>query len=206
MPDPTALEPLIDPDCRDGKCGSCVGGPCEHACHIPPGPGIVTLDTGQSIVLAQPAALADTNPAEDELARLRALLAERGAELDRVTRAAETAEGNAQSYWERKVAAEIERNNLRREVAALKAALETGGAERDSLRNRITALTTNGNELTARLEDAENELADWRLARSKLGRWWEWPLVQAWWYRQYRRRDRRAFERECAEIRMDGGE
>jgi hypothetical protein len=26
-------EPLIDPDCRDGKCGSCVGGPCEHECH-----------------------------------------------------------------------------------------------------------------------------------------------------------------------------
>jgi hypothetical protein len=26
-------EPLIDPDCRDGKCGSCMGGPCEHHCH-----------------------------------------------------------------------------------------------------------------------------------------------------------------------------
>ncbi|MEO3860946.1 hypothetical protein [Acrocarpospora sp. B8E8] len=26
-------ELLIDPDCRDGKCGSCVGGPCEHGCH-----------------------------------------------------------------------------------------------------------------------------------------------------------------------------
>lgn len=26
-------EPLIDPDCRDGKCGSCVGGPCTHDCH-----------------------------------------------------------------------------------------------------------------------------------------------------------------------------
>lgn len=25
--------PLLDPDCRDGKCGSCVGTPCEHACH-----------------------------------------------------------------------------------------------------------------------------------------------------------------------------
>lgn len=25
--------PLIDPDCRDGKCDSCVGGPCEHDCH-----------------------------------------------------------------------------------------------------------------------------------------------------------------------------
>jgi hypothetical protein len=24
---------LIDPDCRDGKCGSCVGGACEHLCH-----------------------------------------------------------------------------------------------------------------------------------------------------------------------------
>lgn len=24
---------LLDPDCRDGKCGSCVGGPCEHGCH-----------------------------------------------------------------------------------------------------------------------------------------------------------------------------
>lgn len=24
---------LLDPDCRDGKCGSCVGGPCEHSCH-----------------------------------------------------------------------------------------------------------------------------------------------------------------------------
>ena len=26
---------LIDPDCRDGKHRSCVGGPCECACHIP---------------------------------------------------------------------------------------------------------------------------------------------------------------------------
>ncbi|MGI8333427.1 hypothetical protein ACRYCC_26040 [Actinomadura scrupuli] len=27
---------LIDPDCRDGKCGSCIGGLCEHDCHQPP--------------------------------------------------------------------------------------------------------------------------------------------------------------------------
>ncbi len=26
-------EPLLDPDCRDGKHGSCVGGPCECPCH-----------------------------------------------------------------------------------------------------------------------------------------------------------------------------
>jgi len=25
--------PLLDPDCRAGKCGSCVGPPCEHECH-----------------------------------------------------------------------------------------------------------------------------------------------------------------------------
>ena len=30
---PAEAEPLIDPDCRDGKCGSCVGGPCTHDCH-----------------------------------------------------------------------------------------------------------------------------------------------------------------------------
>lgn len=24
---------LLDPDCRDGKCDSCVGPPCEHRCH-----------------------------------------------------------------------------------------------------------------------------------------------------------------------------
>ncbi len=29
----TETEKLIDPDCRDGKHGSCVGGPCECACH-----------------------------------------------------------------------------------------------------------------------------------------------------------------------------
>lgn len=33
MVDSTETEPLLDPDCRDGKCGSCVGGPCEHDCH-----------------------------------------------------------------------------------------------------------------------------------------------------------------------------
>lgn len=29
-------EPLIDPDCRPrtGKHSSCVGGPCECACHV----------------------------------------------------------------------------------------------------------------------------------------------------------------------------
>lgn len=25
---------IIDPDCRDGKCDSCVGEPCEHWHHI----------------------------------------------------------------------------------------------------------------------------------------------------------------------------
>ena len=25
--------PLLDPDCRDGKCASCIGPPCEHSCH-----------------------------------------------------------------------------------------------------------------------------------------------------------------------------
>lgn len=25
--------PLLDPDCRDGKCSSCIGPPCEHECH-----------------------------------------------------------------------------------------------------------------------------------------------------------------------------
>jgi hypothetical protein len=32
-------------------------------------------------------------------------------------------------------------------------------------------------------------------------RWWEWPVVQWWWYRQYKRADRRAFRRECDQIR-----
>ncbi len=27
--------PLLDPDCRAGKCGSCAGAPCEHECHRP---------------------------------------------------------------------------------------------------------------------------------------------------------------------------
>lgn len=37
-PDPNDdPEPVIDPVCRDGKCSSCVGGPCEHECHQPAG-------------------------------------------------------------------------------------------------------------------------------------------------------------------------
>jgi hypothetical protein len=32
--DPIGDYALIDPDCRDGKHGSCVGGPCECACHV----------------------------------------------------------------------------------------------------------------------------------------------------------------------------
>jgi hypothetical protein len=28
--------PLLDPDCRAGKCASCVGAPCEHECHKKP--------------------------------------------------------------------------------------------------------------------------------------------------------------------------
>lgn len=27
------MSPLIDPDCRDNKHGSCVGGPCGCQCH-----------------------------------------------------------------------------------------------------------------------------------------------------------------------------
>lgn len=33
--DPIGDYLLIDPDCRAGKHASCVGGPCECACHIP---------------------------------------------------------------------------------------------------------------------------------------------------------------------------
>jgi hypothetical protein len=35
-------------------------------------------------------------------------------------------------------------------------------------------------------------------------RWWDWPAVQWWWYRQYKRADRRAFRRECEQIRWRG--
>lgn len=31
-------EPLIDPDCRAGKCATCMGEPCEHECHAFPSP------------------------------------------------------------------------------------------------------------------------------------------------------------------------
>jgi hypothetical protein len=31
--------PLLDPDCKAGKCGSCVGAPCEHECHKKPEAG-----------------------------------------------------------------------------------------------------------------------------------------------------------------------
>jgi hypothetical protein len=34
-PGPTNDAPLLDPDCRDEKHGSCVGGPCECWCHEP---------------------------------------------------------------------------------------------------------------------------------------------------------------------------
>lgn len=27
-------EPMLDPDCRDGKHRSCIGGPCECPCHV----------------------------------------------------------------------------------------------------------------------------------------------------------------------------
>lgn len=37
--------------------------------------------------------------------------------------------------------------------------------------------------------------------RARLTNWWEWPIVQWWWYRQYKRADRRAFAMECAQIR-----
>ena len=43
MPDPTAPEQLLDPDCRDGKHGSCVGDPCECACHT----HVPVLDPGE---------------------------------------------------------------------------------------------------------------------------------------------------------------
>jgi hypothetical protein len=39
--------------------------------------------------------------------------------------------------------------------------------------------------------------------------WWEWPVVQCWYWRRYKRADRKAFARECAAIRwhhtMTGG-
>jgi hypothetical protein len=46
--------------------------------------------------------------------------------------------------------------------------------------------------------DHEGRL-EWAEFTSTRG-WWNWPVVQWWWWKQYRRRDRRAFRRECAEI------
>jgi hypothetical protein len=40
-----------------------------------------------------------------------------------------------------------------------------------------------------------------KVLREPRFRWWEWRIVQWWWYRQYKRADRQAFRRECAEIR-----
>jgi len=31
--------------------------------------------------------------------------------------------------------------------------------------------------------------------------WWNWRIVQWWWFRKYKRTDRRAFARECDTIR-----
>jgi hypothetical protein len=31
----TALDKIVDPDCRGGKHRSCVGGPCQCRCHEP---------------------------------------------------------------------------------------------------------------------------------------------------------------------------
>lgn len=95
--------------------------------------------------------------------------------------------------------------NERKHAAITRA--QQAEATANDLRQRVQGLEASGNELLGKLEAAEIELADWRLARSKLSRWWDWPLVQWWWYRQYRRRDRKAFRRECDEIRArDGGE
>jgi hypothetical protein len=30
--------------------------------------------------------------------------------------------------------------------------------------------------------------------------WWEWPIAQWWWYRQYKRADRKAYAKECQDI------
>ena len=35
-------------------------------------------------------------------------------------------------------------------------------------------------------------------------RWWEWRIVPWWGYRQYKRADRKAFRRECEQIRWRG--
>lgn len=35
-PLPVVTEPVLDPDCRDGKHGSCMGGVCECSCHGEP--------------------------------------------------------------------------------------------------------------------------------------------------------------------------
>lgn len=40
-------EPLLDPDCRDGKHGSCVGGPCECSCHRPAKLPYICMDSSE---------------------------------------------------------------------------------------------------------------------------------------------------------------
>lgn len=56
-------------------------------------------------------------------------------------------------------------------------------------------------ELKARFRAAVERGGPPIVLREPRFRWWEWPIVQWWWYRQYKRADRRAFRRECDQIR-----
>ncbi|MGH3382673.1 MAG: hypothetical protein ACRDP6_48890 [Actinoallomurus sp.] len=134
---------LIDPDCRDGKCGSCVGGPCEHDCHTP---RWMLEDAG----IGRPAT--PTAPVTGDLL----------AENARLSARLEEADGNVSAQWERKVKAEHELAVAREQVAALQreAAFWEAGeyqGELIRLRNRVKALESNGAELLARTEKAEAE-------------------------------------------------
>ncbi|MCO6011441.1 hypothetical protein NE236_41480 [Actinoallomurus purpureus] len=119
---------------------------------------------------------------DHELERLRA-------SLDRVI----------QGRTEAQLARNVQRLRAERAEAEVQRLADFGVKERERHAAELA-------KARARLEGAEIELANWRLARSKLSRWWEWPLVQWWWYRQYKRADRRALRRECAELRAREGD
>lgn len=75
---------LLDPDCRDGKHTSCVGGPCECACHAPPLPQRKPAGP-LGLLLSPPADEADISEEEFEAAKQH-LLDTRGSIPDSLQR------------------------------------------------------------------------------------------------------------------------
>jgi hypothetical protein len=161
----TTPEPLIDPDCRDGKHPSCVGGPCECMCHDPAPERPVTTED-----LTSPAVVGPAYAAVYEVIRQWPGTAERNAVIWRAVEAHRAALAGDPGDLPARMAEALTHEHYRRARLRIEASPEEHSAAFAEV--AVSVRWEHAAHLAARLavaeHTAEREVAEHQVTRERL--------------------------------------